>query len=451
VQLEGEKRAHAKFSASGSHIWTECSRSVELSAKAPPSETSEYAALGTEAHACLELVLREYFAKGKDMPLGPLIHEIKEMGLFSDEILDHVFTAAKAIRDLSRFGGDIKIEHRVDLSFVHPGTFGTVDFAVVEEFGRLTIVDFKYGEGIAVDAKENSQLIFYALGLAHEYNYNFAEVKIVVVQPRAEHPDGVVREWDTDIDTLLEWKNKFILAVKASLAKDGSFKSGEHCRWCRAKPICPELSSKAMKQALIDFDSELGAIALPQVNDKTPLEYLPQALDASEKLTVWIKALKEAAFNRLKKGEKIPGYKLVDKRSTRRWVNAEEAASVAQPIFGKEIFETRLKTPAQFEKCFGKKDVKGFFSDHVTDVSTGVTLVKESDPRPEARTVAEIDFENDFDKPENYVVKMDALPPAINIKMKVPEKVIKAAIKESKKQKVKKKVKVKKNDNRKKR
>ena len=438
--VTGEKRAHAKFSASGSHIWTHCFASVGLSEKAPPSPESAFALEGTEAHACLELVLREYFERKEIEPLGPLVHAVKEMGLYSDEIIEHIFTTAKAIRDLTADAQnpEIKIEHKVDLSFVYPNTFGTVDFALIEEFGTLTIVDLKYGAGIPVEAKDNSQLIFYALGLAHEYHYNFQEIKIVIIQPRAEHPDGPMREWTLSVEELLEWKTKFILSVKESLGKNPKFNSGDHCRWCRAKPICPELSTTAMKQALIDFDAELGAVALPAINDKLPIAYLPQALDASEKLTTWIKALKEAAFNALKRGEKIPGYKLVEKRSTRKWVNAQEAALEARPIFGEEIFETRLKTPAQFEKTFGKKDVKGFLSSYASDVSTGVTLVKESDPRPEAKTVAEIDFEEDFDKPENYVVSYRAPVLIPKLTKTKPEKVygtpwLKAAIETSKK------------------
>lgn len=450
--MELEKVSHAKYSASGSHRWLNCPASIELSKRAPPSEESVYAKEGTEAHSCLELVLKEYFNPKKQIEaLGPLMHAIKEMGLYSDEIIEHIFTTAKHIRDLSAkaMAPEIKIEHKVDLSFVYPDTFGTVDCALVEEFGTLTVIDLKFGAGVPVGAKENSQLIFYALGLAHEYNYNFAEIKIVIIQPRAEHPDGPMREWTLGVEELLEWKDKFISGVAKCEDPQAEFTSGEHCKFCPAKPICPELSTTAMKQALIDFDAELGAVTLPAITDKTPIAYLPQALDASEKLTVWIKALKEAAFNALKRGEKIQGYKLVDKRSTRKWVNAEEAALEARPIFGEEIFETRLKTPAQFEKTFGKKDAKGFLGAHASDVSTGVTLVKESDPRPEAKTIAEIDFEQDFDKPENYIVPFKPLP-SINLKMKLPKKVLAAAIKESKKLKTKKKV-GKKNDNRKKR
>lgn len=433
--LEQEKK-HAKYSASGSHRWLKCPASVALSEKAPPSPSSIYAEEGTTAHACLEMVLREFYDDESSYVLiEGLEQDHREMGLFPSEMLDHVFYGARAINEycLNHDAPEIKIEHKVDLSFVYPDTFGTVDCALIEEFGTLTIIDFKYGAGVPVEPKDNSQLLFYALGLAHEYNYNFTEIRIVIIQPRAEHEDGYVREWTCSIEELLEWRDRFEKGVALCEDPLAPFNSGDHCRWCPAKSMCPEISSGAMKQALIDFDEPTGEMSLPMVNERTPTDYLSVALTASDKLAIWIKGVKQAAFDTLRRGEKIPGYKLVDKKSIRRWAyDMEVLTDALVNEFGEEVFEEpKLKSPAQIEKTFGKKSTKAFIEMYSSNVSSGVTLVSENDMRAEARSSAEIDFEEGEMMPI-YSPKENVMVDDIR-----KEKAIAEALEESKKRKKK--------------
>jgi hypothetical protein len=46
-----------------------------------------------------------------------------------------------------------------------------------------------------------------------------------------------------------------------------------------------------------------------------------------------------------------------------------------------EIFDKKIKSPAQFEKLIGKKNMPAEF---VASVSSGVTLAREDDKRPAA-------------------------------------------------------------------
>ena len=52
-----EVKAHADFGASGSKRWLNCSASVQLS-RGMPNYESKYAQEGTDAHACLEFILK---------------------------------------------------------------------------------------------------------------------------------------------------------------------------------------------------------------------------------------------------------------------------------------------------------------------------------------------------------------------------------------------------------
>jgi hypothetical protein len=138
--------------------------------------------------------------------------------------------------------------------------------------------------------------------------------------------------------------------------------TGEHCRWCAAKPTCPLVTGavdRALKTALVRLDA-----------DKIS-EYLTQA----DELESWIDAVRVLAYDMLENNVKVPGFKLVAKRGTRQWVN--DAAPV--DLLGDKAYESKLISVAQAEKIIGKKN---FPSDVAVSVSSGSTLAAESDPRP---------------------------------------------------------------------
>ena len=47
-----------------------------------------------------------------------------------------------------------------------PGSFGTLDVLVRSDTGHFWLVDFKFGEGVSVEVKDNRQLLYYAAALA---------------------------------------------------------------------------------------------------------------------------------------------------------------------------------------------------------------------------------------------------------------------------------------------
>ena len=76
-------------------------------------------------------------------------------------------------------------EKKVDFSQFVPKGFGTADCLIMTP-DALHVVDFKYGKGVPVDAKDNPQLKLYALGALSEYGllYQFKTIHIHIVQPR---------------------------------------------------------------------------------------------------------------------------------------------------------------------------------------------------------------------------------------------------------------------------
>jgi len=398
-------KAHAKYGASASERWLACPGSVKLSINAPAQPESQYAEEGTKAHACFEAFMTsggEFLKTQKAL----LKNHSKEMVAHAADAYHFVMDEAKKFP-----GAEVLCETKVDLSFVKEDEFGTVDAAIVELYGTLTVIDFKYGAGILVDPTENSQLIYYALGIAHKYDYEFSKVRIVILQPRAYADDGsTVRIWETDIATLEMWRETFTKGIEACEADEPPLVTGDHCRFCKAITICPELSSKKLREAQVDFDFR-DCAPLPRITPVAPqrLENLSATLEALPYIEKWIEAVRAHALHLLEQGHEVPRFKLVPKRSTRQWIDEEKVSAEARKQFGDKAFtKPQLLSPAQLEKAIKDKE---WVASNVTRVSSGHTMVSDKDPRPSV-SPAKDDFEaigdplgDDFDS------LPDALPP----------------------------------------
>ncbi len=240
-----KERAHSKFSASGAERWTQCSASVELSEGQPDKDTI-WSLEGTLAHWVLEQIMLWLLA-GKAI-VGFLF--VKKKGV-DKSMIHHAHNAAKFMIELGKkLGAEVIVETRIYLSFIHPEMFGTFDGAVLDHFGTLHVFDYKYGAGHAVNPKNNLQMIFYALGLAAKYQWNFKTVRLWIIQPRIKGYDGPIF-WDISMEDLRKYEKIFKKAVWRVENKP-ELKEGSWCHFCKAKSICP-LKREAKKEKAIDL------------------------------------------------------------------------------------------------------------------------------------------------------------------------------------------------------
>jgi hypothetical protein len=86
-------------------------------------------------------------------------------------------------------------------------------------------------------------------------------------------------------------------------------------------------------------------------------------------------------------GTKVPGYKLVAKRSVRKWLD-EGKANKALAAMGIDPVKLELVSPAQAEKLL-KPSKQALPDDLVASVSSGTTFAPESDPRPEVLQIGQ--------------------------------------------------------------
>jgi hypothetical protein len=252
--------------------------------------------------------------------------------------------------------------------------------------GNLLVVDYKHGKGVFVGAKGNPQGLIYGLMKAKALgNRGVSSITFAIVQPRCESDEGPVREYTVDAADMLEFEDKLLDAIAATKKDDAEYMPGDHCRWCPAAGVCPALRDQALASAKNDFVPGLKY---------DPAE-LAATLEAIPLVEAWVKATWEFAYNEVSAGKAIPGFKLVQKRATRKWANEATAAEALSLLLADDdLYKPRtLRTPADVEKQLGKKNAKALAGLVVVE-SSGTTLVHESDRRPAvaARATAAEDF-----------------------------------------------------------
>ena len=341
-----------------------CPGSVALCAQMPPQPSSKYADEGTLLHNIIAEVL-EHDKKPTDF-LGTTYESITfTKALLEDKLYPALDLLNQVDPDCQM---DIAVETRVGFGDFLSDVFGSTD--LLGRIGKRAIVlDWKFGDGVAVEAEENAQLMFYAAAAMRtpEVQWVFEdceEIECIIVQP----PE--IKRWTTTPERIKKFEQELKMAVKLSQAKDAPLKVGDHCRWCSAKPTCP-LMTGAVDRAL--------ALAVKDIDVNQISDYLNKA----DMLEQWVTDLRALTHTMLDAGAVVPGWKLVAKRATRQWVDEDQAlvAMMNEGIPEEELMVSKVISPAQAEKVL-KKHGKPLPADQVVAVSSGSTLAPESDPRP---------------------------------------------------------------------
>jgi len=377
--------AHASFGASNSKRRMACPGSLKAEERFP-DESSPFAELGTAAHELGEHCL-ENNIEDVALCIG---------GSFNDHIVDdNMATAVQTYVNFVRATEAeeapalLRLEQRFSLEDLDPPMpmFGTSDCTIYgKETGNLWIIDYKHGQGVAVDVEDNAQLKYYALGAVLKIGNKapINQVHTAIVQPRASHRDGSIRTYSYTKDEILDFGTDLIDAAHAALAPDAPLIAGDHCKFCKAAGVCSALRGNALAVA----QDEFGVIK--SVDDLTP-EEIGAYMDKLPLVEEWIKSLRRHAHTMLEAGTSVPGFKLVEKRPTRRWKSQEELLdwAASENLEDEEIFEKKIKSPAQIEKVVGKKNVP---SDLIMSVSTGLSMVPDTDRRPPVALLASDEF-----------------------------------------------------------
>lgn len=387
-------RAHCELSPSSASRWMACPGSVALLRKVPRPGSSVYAQEGTAAHELAEECLRSK-KDPQDLLGQKWVDESGEEHEIEQEMVDAISEYVNLARKLIDGAVWYSIERRFFLDSLNPPApmYGTADFVSISG-DVLEVVDLKYGKGVPVEVDSNKQLLYYALGayvsVPQDILSRVKWVRMTIVQPRAFHKDGPIRSWEVPVARLLDFVMDLFEMAEEALKPGAPLAIGDHCRWCDARGVCPEASRQALAVAQNEFRMLNDKPAPPDPKLLTEAE-IGAYMEKFGLVEDWMAGVREHAFQLLSRGVSVPGFKLVDKRATRKWADENEvekwiATAGHDPA---KLHSTKLLTPAQAEKALGKKNP--IPADLIAKVSSGYTMTEATDPRPAAKILAAAD------------------------------------------------------------
>jgi len=367
---------HALLSASSSHRWLNCNPSARLEQEFEDRRT-EAAAEGSAAHALCEHKLRRTLKLQSRKPISP--YDCDEMDAHTDSYVGFVL---ETLADVKHHCTDpiVMIEQRLDFSCYVPDGFGTGDCVIIAD-GILHIIDFKYGQGVLVDAEQNPQMMLYALGALAIYDalYDIDQVSMTIYQPRREN----VSTWTVPVPELKDWAEN-TLRPRATLAFEGrgEYLPGRWCTFCRASVKCRARADAKLTLAKYEF-------ALPPLLTDAEIEDILGKLDD---LTKWANEIldyaQDAALNH---GKQWQGFKLVEGRSNRKYTDEEAVIAAANAAGYNDIYRKTLLPITEMEKLMGRQRFADILGALVYKPPGKPALVPNNDKRP-AITNAKIDF-----------------------------------------------------------
>lgn len=377
-EVNHTERKHALLSASGADRWLNCTPSARLEEKFDASAQSIYAAEGTLAHEFGDVNLRFLNGEISKSVLEKELKKLRASELFTIDMESEVDKYVQLVMEFYNVAKSktkdavLLVEERFDFSHLVEQGFGTGDASIIAD-GVLDIIDLKYGKGVVVSASRNSQLMLYASGAlrAFELLYDIHTIRMTIVQPRLDH----VSSWEISSQELIEWGERIVKpkALKA-YSGQGVQKAGDWCKWCKVKAMCATLAAKNVKLAQHEFRDPhlLTESQLIDVYKQQPM------------LVDWVNAVADYLLKTAISGKKWPGYKLVEGRSNRKWLDESKVEAVLEKegYDEDEFLKKKLAGLTEVEKLVGKSNFNSLLGPYIVKPPGSPTLVPESDKRP---------------------------------------------------------------------
>lgn len=357
-----------------------------------PEKDTAYTREGTIAHAMAENMLlhllsidaeavpdcADFLLSGGEARIMHQINDCNEEGLDWKEMAETVYEHYVRLVYEAYLGAKLEdsealllVEAKLKLTEFIPEGFGSSD-AVLIYGDTMEVFDFKYGKGVKVDAKKNAQMMCYALGAycGPGELYDITHVRMTIIQPRLRHESS----WTMTAPDLLNWAyNTLRPAAQKAFKGEGEQVPGDHCRFCKVAAKCRKLADYTLK--ITEKQTEPGLMSL---------EDIAQILPHFSTIKSWINSVEEFALEAALKGNTIPGYKLVEGKSNRKFKSDEEVRKALKEAGIPEdsyLKPRELKTITDLEKTLTKKGFKTILGDLVIKPEGKPTLVEESDAR----------------------------------------------------------------------
>ena len=302
---------------------------------------SEFARQGTEAYALCEYKVKKALGRKEKDPTKTLAYFDEEMAECTDAYAQFVLESLAAAKTVCK-DPLVLVEQRLDFSRWVPEGFGTGDCLIVAD-DTLTVIDYKHGLGVLVDAEKNPQMMCYALGALDLFDgiYDIQKVSMTIFQPRREN----VSTYTMSKEELLQWAETVLKPTADLAAKgEGEYKAGDHCRFCKIRATCRKRAEYNLELAKYDF-------AMPSTLEDPEMEAI---LAKADELVSWVGDVKDYALQQALSGKTWAGWKVVEGRSNRRYVNEEAVAAKVEEA-GYSPYEKKLLGITALTKLLGKR------------------------------------------------------------------------------------------------
>lgn len=370
--------SHAILSPSSSERWINCPPSAKENAGGDTG--SSYAQQGSEAHLMAEWKVKKALGHKVRDPTDELEYFDEEMEECTDAYCEFVMEQVQAAKE-SCPDPLVLVEQRLDFTRWVAESFGTADCICVAD-GTMTVVDFKYGLGVLVDADGNSQMRMYALGALNLFEslYDIQTVRMIIFQPRRDN----ISTAEVTKEKLLGWAEEVLIPAAALAAKgDGEYRAGKHCQFCKIKATCRKRAEYNLQMAQYDF-------AVP---DTLADDEISMILDRADTFIGWVNDVKSYALEQAIGGKQYPGFKVVEGRSNRRYTDGDAVAAAVTEA-GFDPYERKLMGVTAMTKMLGTKKFNTLLGSLIEKPKGKPTLVPESDKRP-AWTIDDFKEENE--------------------------------------------------------
>lgn len=396
---------HSRFGPSSSSRWITCPGSV-LHQNYNDSG-SKYAAEGTMMHEVAEKCLvnpdleAEHFLNQDFVIDGfkfSFDHEHVEAVRF---YLDAIWNLKEDYPD-----GQMYVEQQVSLSAYgeeYSTIFGTADCIIDDPFNVLLVIDLKGGKGVSVSA-DSPQPKLYGLMAAGKMLETYEKIYTIIIQPRdqtgafyklAEHePEDLLKWWEEEVKP----------AIDNGRSDNPTYCPSESaCRWCYISGNCSYQTEKVYSTGVgrtcaIDDFMDIDASNDFRPPGKLTNEELGKALDEAKFINDWLGAINLVALQRMQKGEVVPGHKIVEKGTKRKWdpdQDVEEFLKTRVHLTVDEIYKKVIQTPLQILKLVPEKHKEAVES-FIIKPKGAPTVAPVYDKRP-ALEPTEPDGEDDFE------------------------------------------------------
>ena len=365
---------HAIFGGSTAARTMNCPAWRQLADQMPPQGSSQFADRGTLLHNAMELILEHeefnYFQKGFDYSfvIGTTYEGIELTQELFDEKIVPAYESVKEIFEIYGID-DYACEGKVSM---HTDAWGTADLlACGDEY--FLCLDYKFGDGVQVQAEGNVQGLFYSSAAAITPDFAdmySADKKLVVAIVQPTKNGDHFSCWEPEDFSPERFCLDFVAAMERAKKPDPAPCAGSWCAFCPGEAVCPAKTGELQALNRIDLKD------LTMIPTYEELDSMKSTLKAIEKLV----------HAQMEEGVNIPGFKLVNKRAARVYSDQpaiELKIKKAKRIKMEDAYTYKLKTPAQLEKVLKEKgiDYKEFVGDNVQSVSSGTTLASASDKR----------------------------------------------------------------------